>query len=299
MLLQKPSPTSKSKEHLAKLKDRLAQWKSGKLPDLMRECRRIQTKLQASKRRSSEDTAWIFAKLMFEGKVSAALKFLSIEADSGILDLSDETMRALSEKHPEPSPAREGALLFGPVDKVLPSVFDPIDEQSILKAAQSTHGANGPSLLDAEQYSHILISRKYKGEGKELREQIAILAKTLATTIIDPATIEALTACRLIPLNKNPGVRPIGVGEVLRRIIGKAINSVLKDDVQEAACPLQMATGLKGGAEAAIHSMRQIFEQEETDGIVLVAASNAVTRIHRNVALHNIRITASAFAPPC
>ena len=57
-----------------------------------------------------------------------------------------------------------------------------------------------------------------------------------------------------------------------------------------------MTTGLKGGAEAAIHSMRQIFEQDETDGVVLVDASNAFNRINRNVALHNIRITAPAFA---
>ena len=30
-------------------------------------------------------------------------------------------------------------------------------------------------------------------------------------------------SCRLIALGKNPGVRPIGVGEVVRHIIAKAV----------------------------------------------------------------------------
>ena len=49
--------------------------------------------------------------------------------------------------------------------------------------------------------------------------------------LVDPKSIERLVAYRLIPLDKSPGVRPIGVGEVLRRIIGKAILTVLKSDI--------------------------------------------------------------------
>ena len=42
-------------------------------------------------------------------------------------------------------------------------------------------------------------------------------------TYVDPAGLTAFTACRLIALDKCPGVRPIGVGEVVRRIVGKAV----------------------------------------------------------------------------
>ena len=42
-----------------------------------------------------------------------------------------------------------------------------------------------------------------------------------------PSSIEALLANRLLPLDKGEGaVRPIGVGEVLRRIIGKCVVGV-------------------------------------------------------------------------
>ena len=86
------------------------------------------------------------------------------------------------------------------------------------------------------------------------------------------------------------------MGEVLRRIIRKVIGATLKDDIQEAAGPLQVATGLKGGSEAAIHAMRDIFEQDACDAVILVDASNAFNRLNRRVALHNIQITCPEFA---
>ena len=86
-----------------------------------------------------------------------------------------------------------------------------------------TKVAGGPSQLDAEQYSRLLTSNKYKKENRELQVQLAILAQLLATEYLDPNTLEAFVACRLIPLDKSPGVCPIGIGEISRRIVGKCI----------------------------------------------------------------------------
>ena len=135
-----------------------------------------------------------------------------------------------------------------------------------------------------------------KNESKFMREQIALLAKKLATEIVDPATLEALIGCRLIPLDKNPGVRPIGIGEVLRRIMGKVIGWVLKQDLMEATGPLQAASGFQGGAEAAIHAMRQVFEEDDTEAVILVDATNAFNLLNRQAALHNVQRTCPPFA---
>ena len=68
-------------------------------------------------------------------------------------------------------------------------------------------------------------------------------------------TIEPLVANRLIPLDKGEGaVRPIGVGEVLRRVFGKCVMSVTKKDVVEASGSLQLCAGQKSGSETAIHA---------------------------------------------
>ena len=149
----------------------------------------------------------------------------------------------------------------------------------IAKAASFTKGAGGPSHLDADQFRHMLLSKKFKTEAKELREEIAVLARTQASTLVDLKSIKALISCRLIPLNKNPGVRPIDVGEVLRWIMRKAINWILKDDIQESPRPLQTATGLKAGAEAAIHSMQLIFKDSSTEAVILVDANNTFNSI--------------------
>jgi hypothetical protein len=73
-----------------------------------------------------------------------------------------------------------------------------------------------------------------------------------------PSLLESYASCRLIPLGKNPRIRPIGVDEVLRRIIGKTINSFLMEEIKQAVGPLQVCAGYSTGIEAAIHAMSQM-----------------------------------------
>ena len=91
----------------------------------------------------------------------------------------------------------------------------------------------------------------------------------------------AFVAC---PLRKNPGVRPIGISEVPRRIIIKAILKTVGKDIQSAAGPLQACTG----HEAVVHAMKTIYAQDDTDAILLLDATNAFNTINHQAALHNI-----------
>ena len=154
---------------------------------------------------------------MFAGKIKAALKFLDSNSESGVLPPSEDVIDLLEEKHPPSSKIESDTLINGPLEQVNSIHFAGIDEQIVMKAALWTKGSAGPSHFDSDQFRRILCSKHFKVEGKDLREQISILAQKIATQPLDPATLEAYVACRLIPLNKNPGVRPIGVGEVLRR----------------------------------------------------------------------------------
>lgn len=85
------------------------------------------------------------------------------------------------------------------------------------------------------------------------------------------ATIEALMSCRLMPLYKCLGLRPIGIGEVLRRIMGKCVMAVLKKDVLKAAGNLQLCA--ISGCEIAVHAMNDIFNSDDCEGVLQIDAS--------------------------
>jgi len=72
--------------------------------------------------------------------------------------------------------------------------------------------------------------------SRQLADAMAKLGRRIATEYLDPTILESFLANRLIPLDKNPGTRPVGVGEVSRRAIGKAIMHVVKKDAMEARC---------------------------------------------------------------
>ena len=76
--------------------------------------------------------------------------------------------------------------------------------------------------------------------------------------VLSTQSLSAFVACRLVALDKCPGVRPIGIGETLRRIIGRAVAKAVSDDVQLAAGPLQICAGHQSGCNAAVLAMQQV-----------------------------------------
>ena len=136
----------------------------------------------------------------------------------------------------------------------------------------------------------------FRVHTQNLCNALAAVARRLCTVSVHPNSLTAFVACRLIPLNKNPGVRPIGIGEVPRRIIAKAVLKTVSDDVQVAAGPLQTCAGHQAGCEAAVHAMKEIFTCEDTVAILLVDAYNAFNTINRQAAVHNISVVCPAIS---
>ena len=96
-------------------------------------------------------------------------------------------------------------------------------------------------------------------------------------------------------VKKDGGVRPIGIGETLRRIIGKSIAKVTGSNVQTAGGLLQTCTGLEAGIEATIHAMARTWQEENCEAVLLIDAENAFNSLNRDAALHNTKRK----CPPC
>ena len=152
------------------------------------------------------------------------------------------------------------------------------------------HGSHDPSGLDACEWRMIFTS--FNQTSIELCKTIAKLFYTIASEVLPHENITAHNWCRLIPLDKNPGVRTIGIGEVLRGIIGKTITQKL--DLENLGKKIQICLGLKCGIEYAIRSLRLEFEKPETDAILFIDAENAFNSLNRELALKKVEILCPA-----
>ena len=76
----------------------------------MKEVRFIQKKFKSSRKaRSVEDLSKTFAKLVMQGKITAAIKMLDKESSSGLCNLSPEVIKELKQKHPTAAEVQEGS----------------------------------------------------------------------------------------------------------------------------------------------------------------------------------------------
>ena len=130
----------------------------------------------------------------------------------------------------------------------------------------------------------------FKKASVELCSSVAVVARRICSTLVDPVGLSPLIACRLIALDKCPGVHPIGIGEMVRRIIGKVISHIIRDDLQEAAGSSQLCAGQESGSEAAVYAIHKIFKEEETEAVLEVNDTNAFNRLNRQSTLQNIRV---------
>ena len=175
------------------------------------------------------NTSRIFSKLVFEGKIHSALRFLSNNHGGGVLNIEDHIDRQdrsvldiLAEKHPPAGRIDAAALVTTAHEppEVHPVLFNRLNGLIIRNAALRTQGSAGPSDVDSGGWRRMCTA--FHRQSTDLCSAIAAVGRRLATVIVDPAALSAYLSCRLIPLNKKPGIRPIGICEVMRRIIGSS-----------------------------------------------------------------------------
>ena len=99
----------------------------------------------------------------------------------------------------------------------------------------------------------MLTSKVFGSCTCDLRKAIVDFIKYICINEIEfqnnATSLGTFLASGLVPFDKNPGLRPIGVGEVVCKIAGKVVMSIVKDDVTKAVSNLQLRGGQDTGCK--------------------------------------------------
>jgi len=158
-----------------------------------------------------------------------------------------------------------------------------ITASHILSVAHQLQGEAGPGGCDASFWHDVLLH--YGSSSAHLCDSVAALCHRLCNSIVTWDDVRALMASCLIAFNKCPGVRPIGIGETLHRVIEKAVCLATHLDAALVCGSDQLCAGLQAGIERAIHAMNELFAAHQDDlngwGVLLVDAANAFNLLNR------------------
>ena len=226
----------------------------------------------------------------------AAIRYASEREKDGILmpdDVDEKSGDLVSEvlasKHPI---GRDVEISSLPIFESYPELINiEVTEDSVEKVARGLSGSAGPSGIDSVAMSHWLL--KFGGASSKLRRSIAKFVEWLANDYPPWAAYRAMTWSRLVGLDKCPGVRPIGIGDILRRLLCKTLLIVVGKEATRACGTDQLCSGLEAGIEGGIHHMRSMWDEHEGDeeewGVLLIDAKNAFNEGNRKMMLWVIR----------
>ena len=202
--------------------------------------------------------------MVIEGRLGPAVKMLTNRDGGGVLDPEDQctkhplktVIEVLREKHPDlrvPDLADEEWASFEEYDECGTSIPLDCSPEIVEEVAAKIRGGAGPGSVDAIAMSNWLL--RHGKFSQVLREELAAWTEWLCNCTPPFAAYRALMACRLVALDKQPGVRPLGIGEIFRRAIAKCALKVCGEDAKAACGSANLCAGLEAGIEGAIHSV--------------------------------------------
>ena len=239
---------------------RIAQWQAGQFHSLASAY--LSQSLQSPKPLLPDDDSELpepvrraALRAIRDGALSKASRILSESSFPLPVDCPS-ALRALHPTAPSPTFSLDG----------VPQGDDFTIEEILLALRTFTPGSAGG-------YSGLMASHLVGDEGPEhmqLLQSLANLCSAFAWGRLPPEANAMLASARLIPLGKKDGgIRPIAVGETVRRLAGKLLVSRYQSTLSLQFHPSQLGVGFKGGSEVIIHRIRDWLSRAGTDEALL------------------------------
>ena len=228
VLLAPPRGGKKHKQTAAAFTaDRLCQWEAGERGSLWESLPSPANRMRS--KTSDEQKAKIAVALCrqgFDRKACAAL----IATD--VCEENSETAQNLKSLHPEATPPSCSPISELPwCSEISPGMVHKVLKKFPLDSAP------GPSGLRVQHLLEALIPFR----NAMFLEQLAQAVKLLAQGTAPEALGEHLAGAKLHDLEKPKGrIRLIAIGEILRRVVGKCLCVIVKEEAQKFFEPLQV-----------------------------------------------------------
>ena len=179
---------------------------------------------------------------------------------------------------------------------------DDISEAEVLRALRSfpSGSAPGPSCCRANHLKEAVLCPSPDRASHALRA-LSRVVNLLSAGGAPPEVVPHLCGASLIACRKKGGgLRPIAVGEVLRRLTSKCLSRSIRNDAFRTLTPLQVGVGVKAGCEAIVHSVSQVLEDPSIPPVerwtLLIDFSNAFNSVNRCHMFKEIRDRIPAMA---
>ena len=301
VILQRKHKVTRNRDVKQLLEHRLREWEAGNFATLVHDCELAMVAHLTQRRGPTTEAERVrrFHHLMLKGEIRRAVRYLTEREKFNVLQPSSATgnenetvIEVLQAKHPKPKSLRAGELPSFPDYPTNPPPFSNLDitEETVAKTAAKLSGACGPGGTDGHTLkSWLLYHRK---SSTNLRLAYARFANWQANHNIPWAAIRALQSNRGLALDKFPGVRPIGIGNIERRFIAKCVIAEAGPAATQAAGTTQLAVGLPAGIEGAIHAAREHWDAQADQpdfGFLQIDAKNAFNELDRTMMLYVTR----------
>ena len=264
LILQTIQDVRKSKDVRARLDLRMELWERGRIRAFIDD---VIAEVGGTPlvRREKDDAAKArsYQARVVSGRLRSAVRGVTNRAAGGVLqpdDVCSKTGRPVLEvlqgKHPkmrEPNLNDPNLKIFEEYPTVPQAVPLDITAETDEKVASHLSGAAGPSGTNAVDLSNWLL--RHGAESQLLRNEMAYMARWLANDHPPWAAYRALMACRLVALDKEPGTRPVGIGEIYRRLFAKCVLEACGSQATTACGNLNLCLGLPAGIEGAVHAV--------------------------------------------
>jgi hypothetical protein len=239
-----------------------------------------------SKKRTNVSLAKKVEAKVADFDIRGAVKLLS--SDDSLASFNEDVAEKLKKKHP--SPSRE--LFF-------PDPFKPgdisliVNEQNVREAINSFPASSSPGLDGMRpQYLKDIISLSAGEAGQKALRALTKLCNFLLSGQLPSEICHLLYGASLCALNKKDGgIRPIAIGNCLRRLTSKLACFQSRNIVNSYLSPHQLGVATKLGCEAAIHTTRTFVNNDQNRGKVLLKLDfkNAFNSVERDCILKEVQ----------